>query len=74
MHCNEQDVLMNNSKLKNHDVTKKSVCPVTGLPVTMRPDWENIDLGEGYCGRAVIETHDDDKPVRVEVVTVCDCP
>jgi hypothetical protein len=41
-----------------------------------------VDLRSGYCGRAVIETHDDVvypgppfyEPVRVEVMTACDCP
>jgi len=40
------------------------------------------DLGSGYCGRAVIETHEDVaypgpplyEPVRVEVETACNCP
>ena len=37
-------------------------------------------LGSEYCGRLVIETHEDHldpplyKPVRVEVMTACDCP
>ena len=25
------------------------VCPVTGLPITSKPEWTDIDLGEGYC-------------------------
>jgi hypothetical protein len=41
-----------------------------------------VDLRSGYCGRAVIETHDSIvypgppfyEPVRVEVMTACDCP
>jgi len=24
------------------------VCPVTGLPITSKPEWTDIDLGEGY--------------------------
>lgn len=46
-------------------------------------DLEDITrLGPGYCGRAIVQTHEDVvypggplyKPVRVEVVTACDCP
>ena len=46
----KQEYAQNNIGSNIKDTIKKSdyCCPVSGLPITSKPEWTNIDLGEGY--------------------------
>jgi len=39
---------MNLDKVKNIEPAHGDVCHVTGFPITSKPEWTDIDLGEGY--------------------------
>ncbi|MCP3899936.1 MAG: response regulator, partial [Desulfobacteraceae bacterium] len=37
-----------NQKTKSYGLDLSNTCPVSGLSITSKPEWKNIDLGEGY--------------------------